>query len=122
MRSIGVDLVDLARFSKKKYSPKDAVLRRIFTAEELRYCLSRRNPAQHLAARFAAKEAAWKALSGMSRTFRTPLTKFLLEVEVRRDKEGRPSLHFMRATHQKYKTFLSLAHSDTQAIAVVLIL
>ncbi len=35
---------------------------RIFTEGEQKYCLSRPNPAQHFAARFAAKEAAFKAL------------------------------------------------------------
>ncbi len=120
MGSIGVDIVDIARFKKNRYSPRDPMLS-AFSKEELRYCLSRRDPAPHLAARFAAKEAAWKAFAGATKTFRTPLVRFVHEVEVCRDKEGRPKLRFTRAALQKYGARVSLAHSDTQAVAVVLI-
>ena len=61
---IGVDLVDIARVNKLLDAKGERALRRLFTAEEVAYALSRPLPAQHLAARLAAKEAAFKALSG----------------------------------------------------------
>ena len=58
---------------------QDRFLRRVFTEEELAYSLGRRNPAEHLAARFAAKEATLKALgTGLSMGVRWR------EMEVRR--------------------------------------
>jgi holo-[acyl-carrier protein] synthase len=75
---VGVDLIEIARVRRalERYPGfKD----RCFTKDEQAYCDSRPNPAQHYAARFAAKEAVGKALgSGVLFTWR--------EVEIR----GRP--------------------------------
>jgi holo-[acyl-carrier protein] synthase len=58
---IGVDVVDIARFAERiQRWPR--LVERVFTPAEQQYCLSKRHPAQHFAARFAAKEAAFKAL------------------------------------------------------------
>jgi holo-[acyl-carrier protein] synthase len=58
---VGIDLIEIARVRRalERY-PRFA--ERVFTEEERRYCLSRPNPAQHFAARFAGKEAVGKAL------------------------------------------------------------
>jgi holo-[acyl-carrier protein] synthase len=62
--SIGTDLVAIKRFAPWiSYNRKK--LMRIFSSEELDYCFSRPFPAYSLAARFAAKEAFFKALSSM---------------------------------------------------------
>ena len=63
---IGIDLVDIARVDKLLDAKGDRALRRLFTADEVAYALARALPAQHLAARLAAKEAAFKALAGNS--------------------------------------------------------
>jgi holo-[acyl-carrier protein] synthase len=68
MTSVGTDLIEIERI-------RDALERpgfrdRCFTAAEQAYCDSRRNPAQHYAARFAGKEAVGKALGfGIARAF-----------------------------------------------------
>jgi holo-[acyl-carrier protein] synthase len=75
---IGVDLIEIDRVGRalERYP---GFRDRCFTADEQAYCDSRANPAQHYAARFAAKEAVGKALgSGVLFTWR--------EVEIR----GRP--------------------------------
>ena len=62
---IGIDIIEIERIkhSVKKYG--DRFLNKIFTSVELEYSLSKKNKYQHLAARFAAKEAIAKALSSL---------------------------------------------------------
>lgn len=58
---IGVDIIEVDRIQKlAEKSPR--FLNRVFTSEEIQYCLGKKNKYQHLAARFAAKEAFFKAL------------------------------------------------------------
>jgi len=60
---IGTDIVEVAQIAKSIASFGDRYLSRVFTERELAYCMSgRSDPAPHLAARFAAKEATRKAL------------------------------------------------------------
>jgi holo-[acyl-carrier protein] synthase len=59
---IGIDLVEVERIRLAHLRWKDKFLRRIFSANEIGHCFSRTNPYPSLAARFAAKEAAAKAL------------------------------------------------------------
>jgi holo-[acyl-carrier protein] synthase len=58
---IGVDIIEVDRIQKlAEKSPR--FLNRVFTEEEIQYCSGKKNKYQHLAARFAAKEAFFKAL------------------------------------------------------------
>jgi holo-[acyl-carrier protein] synthase len=59
---IGVDLVDVRRFESIIYRWGDRFLKRIFTEKEIRYCNTKKHPAQRFASRFAAKQAFVKAL------------------------------------------------------------
>jgi holo-[acyl-carrier protein] synthase len=61
---IGVDLVDIARVERMLEEKGERVLHRLFTPDEVAYAMARVRPAMHLAARLAAKEAAFKALAG----------------------------------------------------------
>ena len=58
---VGIDVVDNGRF-KLAMRRHPRIIERVFTQRERDYCLSRPNPPQHFAARFAAKEAVGKAL------------------------------------------------------------
>jgi holo-[acyl-carrier protein] synthase len=60
---IGIDIIEISRIklSIEKYG--DKFLNKIYTENEIKYCLSKTNKYQHLAARFAAKEAVYKALT-----------------------------------------------------------
>jgi len=61
MMLIGIDIIENRRFERAvKRHPR--LVERVFTPAETAYCRSRPNPAQHFAARFAAKEAVGKAL------------------------------------------------------------
>jgi holo-[acyl-carrier protein] synthase len=84
---VGVDLVRIPRLRQVVERWQERFLHRVFTEAELAYCLKRRDPIPHLAARFAAKEAALKALGTglrMGITWR--------ELEVRRDRGEAPRM------------------------------
>lgn len=61
---IGIDSVDISRFDE--YHTHDhAFLEKLFSPQEIAYCLSQPKPAQHFASRFAAREAFFKAHQAM---------------------------------------------------------
>ncbi|MFZ1520201.1 MAG: holo-ACP synthase [Ignavibacteriaceae bacterium] len=60
---IGIDIIEIDRIKNSVDKFGDAFLNKIYTQNELDYCLSKHNKYQHLAARFAAKEAIYKALA-----------------------------------------------------------
>ena len=61
---IGVDAVDIARIDRMMEGRRDQMLKRLFTPDEMTFLSGKAFPAQHVAVRLAAKEAAYKALSG----------------------------------------------------------
>lgn len=87
IRGIGIDLVQIPRMRRVVERWQERFLERVFTAAELAYCRSRRDPIPHLAARFAAKEAALKALGTGLR-----LGVNWRELEVRRERGQAPTL------------------------------
>jgi len=67
IRGIGIDVVQVDRLVKALERFGDRMERRLFTEGELAYCRSHKDPLPHLAARFAAKEALFKAIgTGLS--------------------------------------------------------
>ncbi|HEX7730657.1 MAG TPA: holo-ACP synthase [Terracidiphilus sp.] len=118
----GIDLVEIARIRSSHQRYGQRFLDRIYTAGEQAYCLRKRNSAESLAARFAAKEAGAKALgTGISHGVSW------LEIEVVRAPSGRPSIRF----HGRAREFasrlgmaraaLSLTHTDELAMANVIL-
>lgn len=120
---VGIDLVDIARVERMIDRLGDRVLRRFLTAREREYVVARARPAMHLAARVAAKEAAYKALQAL------PGARAVSwhDLEVERETEGRPYLvlaGLARELSERHGlTFqLSLSHSDATAGAVAVVL
>ena len=119
---VGVDLVDVAAF-RARFDGRDDLLADTFSPVELAYCRAQKSPWTHLAARFAAKEAALKALG-------TGLAGAIAwrDVEVTRDPAGAPGLVFRGAVGEALgrvglkRSTVSLSHTDTYAIAVVVLL
>jgi holo-[acyl-carrier protein] synthase len=118
----GIDLVEIARIqqSLERFGPR--FLNRVFTPAEQAYCLRKRNAAESLAARFAAKEAAAKALgTGISRGVNW------LEIEVIREPGGRPNLRFygraaeMAAHLGVSHAALSITHTAALSMANVIL-
>ena len=60
---LGVDIVDVERIKAMRKRQGDRFLQRVYTPTELDYCMKMKYPDQHLAARFAAKEAVSKAFT-----------------------------------------------------------
>jgi holo-[acyl-carrier protein] synthase len=120
---IGMDLVHIARVERLLSSKGHRALERLFTEEERRYALARMEPARHLAARVAAKEAAFKALSGTARAHAISWR----EMEVVIGTHGRPELvlHGLareRADHLGIaRTWLTLTHDGATAAAFVVL-
>ncbi len=119
---IGLDATDIPRIADTLERYGERFLRRVFTDEEIAYCKRRRNPAPHLAGRFAAKEAAMKALgTGHSRGV---LWK---DIEVVRG-GGPPRLQLYggaarRADAMNVRgSLLTITHSETLALAQVMLL
>ncbi|MEO5895919.1 MAG: holo-ACP synthase [Vicinamibacterales bacterium] len=119
---LGVDLTDIPRIAQTSAQYGERFLKRVFTEGEIAYCMRRRDPVPSLAGRFAAKEAAMKALgTGHSRGV---LWK---DVEVFRQ-YGPPQLllHGGAAVHaerlQVVRSLLTITHTDTLAMAQVIIL
>jgi holo-[acyl-carrier protein] synthase len=118
----GVDIVEVARVAAAIERFGKRFLKRIYTEAEIRYCQSRRNSSERFAARFAAKEAALKALgTGWGRGVAWK------EVEVRREPGGRPTVHFSGRAAEfaaglgMKNASLSLSHTAEQAIAQVIL-
>jgi holo-[acyl-carrier protein] synthase len=85
----GIDLVEIGRIEQSTKRFGQRFLDRVFTPAEQAYCMRKRNAAESLAARFAAKEAGAKALgTGISRGVSW------LEIEVVREPGGRPTIRF----------------------------
>ncbi len=118
---IGTDLVEIDRIARS-LARTPRLRERVFGAAEILYCEARGRPAQHYAARFAAKEAFLKAL-GMGLFEGVALS----DIEVARESEGAPWLRLgasaARALEQRgcHRALLSLSHSGNFAIAVVLV-
>jgi holo-[acyl-carrier protein] synthase len=118
----GIDIAEVPRIGQSIARFGDRFLQRIFTAGEIRYCDSKMNRAERYAARFAAKEAAMKALgTGWSHGVRWR------DCEVVRLPSGRPTIHFhgkageIAATLGVKNAALSLSHTAEQAIAQVIL-
>lgn len=117
---LGIDIVDNIRFERKL---KDTLfLETIFTKRELEYALKKAKPAQHLAARFAAKESYMKAL-GTGWTNHADFT----EIEIQNHPSGQPFITLYGDTKSYFEKsnmteiFVSLSHTASQAIAQVII-
>jgi len=112
----GVDIETISRFNESKITSR-TFLNLCFTPLEQQYCLSKAKPAQHFAARFAAKEAVIKALSGLD------LYLERNKIEITNNIIGRPYITFITDNSRilQLKSDLSLSHSETSAIAFVII-
>jgi holo-[acyl-carrier protein] synthase len=118
----GIDVVEVPRVAAAIERFGQRFLERIYTQGEIRYCEAKANRVERYAARFAAKEAAMKALgTGWNRGVRWR------DIEVRRQPGGRPTLVFSGKAAEfaaglgATNAALSLTHTAAEAIAQVIL-
>ena len=112
----GTDIIEVARIQESVENLGEKFLNRVFTNNEIKYCISKKNMQyQHFAARFAAKEAIFKAISDCL-TSKYDIT--WKNIEIVNDKKGRPYVHFIGLTfHEIQDIDISLSHLKEYAIA-----
>jgi len=119
---VGVDIIEIERFKRSIERRGRRLLEKIFTDEELEYCLSMKNPYPHLASRFCAKEAILKSLGlgigcGVS----------LKDIEIYLNENGKPNVRTERIPKRfaeklgKFSIHISLSHSRNHAVAMAIL-
>ena len=118
---LGIDTVEVTRIAEK-IGKENGFRELVFSAGEIAYCEKKPHKYEHYAARFAAKEAFFKAIG----TGWLNGTAFN-EVEVVNDERGKPAIRFLGETFVTAKDWpigailVSLTHTKTTAAAVVII-
>ena len=105
--NIGIDIEDVKRFSNMPYEQKKSFYKKIFSDNEIKYCISKPNPYPHFAARFCAKEATIKAFDNKK------LNMPEIEVEIKKSKP------FLKLPFS-HNASISLSHTEKFATAFVL--
>jgi len=106
---IGIDIIEVSRFRRKKYEENKNFYKKIFVKSEINYCLKFKNSAERFAGKFALKEALIKSIDrkiGFSE-IETSHLKSKPIVKIKKSKE-------------KYNFIASLSHENDFAIAVVI--
>jgi len=117
LTSVGIDIIEIARI-RRVLQQRPELVARLFTQRERAYCEQKADPAPSYAARFAAKEAAAKAVGRWLRW---------QEVEVVADAYNRPHLELRgesaAAAHipEGARLLVSLSHSQDYAVAMVVL-
>jgi holo-[acyl-carrier protein] synthase len=118
---LGVDIAEVDRIAAAIERHGRAFLKRVFTPAEITYCEKHRNHAERFAGRFAAKEAAMKALgTGWTQGVRW------VDVEVVREPSGKPTLKLSGASRAIADRLgvkniaLTITHTENTALALVI--
>lgn len=105
---IGIDIVEVNRFKQIPYKKKPSFYKKIFTLDEINYCLKFSEPYTHFAGKFAAKEALKKSIS-------TNVNMLDIETSYSNDK---PIIKLKK--NNKYKFKFSISHEEKVAVAVII--
>ena len=118
---IGTDLFEVDRM-KKTIEKQPSFIDGIFTDNEIKYCKSFRNSAEHFAARYAAKEAFLKAIGTGLRDGIS-----LLDIEITNNELGKPFISLTGKSKELADSYgvteihLSMSHTKTMANAFIII-
>lgn len=117
---IGIDIIEIERIKRSVDTYGDSFLNKIFTQNELNYCLSKHNKYQHLAARFAAKEAIYKAMASSWEKDTT-----WKSIEITNESNGLPVVKLFGKLNEFISDDkdikVSLSHSDNYVACVAII-
>ncbi|GAA4726369.1 holo-ACP synthase [Brevibacillus fulvus] len=119
---LGVDIQGVTQISCMIERLGERFLERVFTENEIAYCRKHLKAAQHFAARWAVKEAFFKALgTGVANGYR------LLDVELEHLPSGQPYLVFYGKVREdcarfRLQPYVSLSHSEDYAVGQVILI
>lgn len=107
--NIGIDIEEIKRFHKLL---KDKIfIERIFSKDEIEYCLSKKkNSIQHFAVRFAGKEAVWKTLDNSKIT--------ITDISFKNSISGKPLVYIKNKIKRNIE--VSFSHNKTTVVAVAI--
>ena len=109
----GVDITEVSRLRRAVEKWGDSFLKRCFTAKEIKAAKHRASFFEHLAGRFAAKEAIFKALGDKDLGWQ--------DVQVFNDKDGRPFCQMLKKIDSGIDIYISISHVKTYAVASAII-
>ena len=115
----GTDIIEIDRIRKSIEELGDKFLNKIYSGKEIEYCEGKNKAKyQHYAARFAAKEAIFKAISfNLKNKFEITWT----DAEILNDKNGKPYVHFIENKIPNLKQIdISISHCKDYAVANVI--
>lgn len=117
----GTDIIEIERIKKSIEDTNGKFINEIYTKNEIEYCENRkRQKYQHYAARFAGKEAVFKAISIILENKYDISWK---DIEIIDDQNGRPHINFINKTFDKLISIdISLSHCKEYAIAYVVMI
>ena len=117
----GTDIIEISRTRESIDSLGSRFINKVFTPREIEYCESKeKQKYQHYAARFAAKEAAFKAIS---ESLNNKYKLSWQDVEITNDKNCRPQVNIMKINTDTIENIdVSISHCKEDACANVIIL
>ena len=114
---IGTDIVQISRIEKLINDKGEKFLHHLYTEKEHEHCISKAEPNQHFAGKFAAKEAVKKAVLSYN-----PLNHLTLrKIEVLNNKSGAPSVTIRKNKNELNQINISISHAGNYAIATAVI-
>lgn len=113
---VGVDIESISRFKKYATEKNGNFVKKIYSKNEIDYCFLSKTPEIHLAARFCAKEAIYKALCSIGET-----NLRFQDVEILHNTNKAPYVNFINDQFKSFSCKLSLSHSKDNAIAYAIV-
>ncbi len=116
----GTDIIEINRIKALVEDSEEKFIKKIFTQNEINYCESKNGAKyQHYAARFAAKEAVFKAISG---ALGSKYDIGWKDIELVNDENGRPKINFINIKIEGLKQCdISVSHCKEYAVANVVV-
>ncbi len=112
MLRVGTDIVEVSRIKNIIEKYKNKFLSRIYSDEEIKYCMDKASPEIHFAGKFAAKEAIKKT---SSKLVKIPYNK----INISNDKNGRPVVS--KGTILSDKIDVSISHTQELAVSFAIL-
>lgn len=116
----GTDIIEIDRVKKAIEDTGDEFLNRVFTQNEIEYCESKRQAKfQHYAARFASKEAIFKAIAS---AFENKYVLSWKDAEIVNDEAGKPHVNFLNHKPDELEAIdISISHCKDYAVSYVIV-